>query len=164
MKKIMIFSFLLALVFFGCKSLDLFDEPTVILNKDEPVAYKGLDNNGLNLLAKIDVTNNDSMTIPRTNIDWKLYVMGESEPLTTGSLSKNDSIGKGQTVVLDVPVSISVQQLFQHAPALIGQYISGNRDLPYKIELGISFSVFPLFKISHAFSGTMPLPNPMQLF
>ena len=164
MRKVIFVSILLILVLCSCGSLSsLVDEPTVVLNRANPVAFKGFDSKGVNLEAKLDVTNNASIAIPRTNIDYELYVANYPNPFTSGSMEKTSSIGSGETITVDVPVAIGVQQLFQHGPSLIAKSLAGE-SVPYTIKMKIGFSVFPLISISREVKGEMPLPSPAQLF
>ena len=157
------FLFLLAFVLFGCKSAVSFTDPTVVLNAREPVTFKGLDSNGLNLLAKLDVTNNDSDTIPKTRIEWELFINDFSGSFTKGTLEKTSSIGGGETVTMDVPVNIGIQQLFQQGPSLITLYLSGVRELDYTLKMKISFPIPVLkhFGVTREVKGKMPLPSPV---
>ena len=161
MRKALLLFSLVVFVLFSCDTLGLLiNEPTVALNKKEPIKFMGPSSSGLelDLLVKLDVTNNASFAIPRTKIGWELFIMDDTESFTVGIVEKPDNIGSGQTVTLDVPVNIGAEQLFKHIGPLINKVIAGE-GIPYLIKLNIDFPIFPIPTITHEVEGEIPLSS-----
>ena len=162
MRKTIFLSLSLILVLCSCGSLDsLFDGPEVALHSAP--AFVGIDdNNAVKFLAKLDVTNHGSIAIPETDIKWKLFIfdLDSSAPFTEGVLHKNDSIGSGKTVTMEVPVSIDLMKLFEHAESIIIKAMAGEK-IPYAIKLDIDFPILPFVStITHEVKGEIPLRSP----
>ena len=89
---------------------------------------------GLDLIARVDVENPYSFDIPFPDIDWELFLNNSSFVL--GELTNNTSLGRGRTERVDIPFSLSYAGLYESFKS-----IWENKEMAYKIALGISFSI-----------------------
>jgi len=158
--KTIFVSITLLLFFCGCQSIpsipSLLQEPRVSINS---VNVAAVNISGVNLIANLDVENPNGFSLPMPKVDWVLFVNDSS--LTQGTLEENRTIGSRETVSLAVPVSVGTDQLIRTAGSLIGFFGSGSSELPYKIEMGLSFPIPLLENIVYplTYEGTLPIPS-----
>ena len=158
--KSAVFLFLLLLVFCGCQGMpsipSLFQEPKVSINS---VNVAGFNLSGLNLIANLDVENPNGFSVPMPKVDWVLFINNSS--LTQGTVEEDRTIGSREKISLAVPVSVGTDQIIRTVGSLIGFLGAGSRQLPYKIEMGISFP-FPLLEnivYPLTYEGVLPVPS-----
>ena len=160
MRKIVFLSFSLILVLCGgCQSFSslpsipsLFKEPSVSLTS---VDVAGVTLSGVNLIANVAVENPNAFSLPMPKVDWELFVTDNS--LAEGTVEEDRSIGGGEKLSLNIPISLGYDRLYRSASSILGSLASG--ELPYKVSMGLSFPI-PLlenkvYKLDY--SGQLPL-------
>ena len=159
MQKTIVISILLILVLCSCDVLDLLREQPDVEVKFKDLTPLGLNSNTntLDLLAKWDVTNKGSATIPRTKIDWKLYLNDYANHFAEGIPEVDTRIEGGETKTLDIPVNIGIQKIIEQGSSIIAGYYLGQRNVKYKIVMKISILNVPLIERSE--NGTFTLPS-----
>ena len=156
-RKIIVVSLLLILVLCSCDTLDLLREQPDVEVVFKDLTPLGLSNNGLDFLARLDVTNKGSATIPRTKIDWDLFLNDYSSPFANDSLDEGTRIEGGERKTLEVPVRVSTQKLLEQGPSIVARYLTGQRDVRYTLKMKISFLNISIMERSA--SGTTTLPS-----
>ena len=161
MRKIMLLSLSLLPVLCACSSFpslpsipSLFKEPNVSLNS---VDIAGVTVSGVNLIANVDVENPNSFTLPMPKVAWELFVTDAS--LAEGTVEEDRSIGSGEKITLNVPISLGYDRLYRSAGSIMGSLGSGSRELPYKIAMGLTFPI-PLLEnkvYNLDYEGNFPL-------
>jgi LEA14-like dessication related protein len=145
-------------VFVGCQSVApivapkigaIFSEPKLSINS---VDITGIDFKGVKLLARVNVENPNSFSIPLPKIDWELSV--NSSSFVNGSLENNDSIQSLGKAAIDIPLSLSYEGLYGSFSSLME-----TKEAAYDIALGLNFPI-PLiedktYKLD--FSGVLPM-------
>ena len=161
MRKTVFLLLLAPLILCGCQSFSslpsipsLFKEPNVSLDS---VDIAGVTLSGVNLIANVAVENLNSYPLPMPKVDWELFVTDAS--LAEGTVEEDRSIGSGEKLSLDIPISLGYDRLYRSAGSILGSLSSGSRELPYKIAMGLSFPI-PLlenkvYKLDY--SGLLPL-------
>ena len=158
MRKIIVASVLLIFVLCSCDILDLIrEQPEVeVVFKELTPLGLNFNNNTLDFLAKLDVTNKGSTAIPNTKIDWKLYLNDYTDPFAEDTPEINTRIEGGETKTLEVPVNIGIEKLWEQGPSILIRYLANQRDVDYKIVMKISFLNIPI--IERPEIGTFTLP------
>ena len=157
MRRAIIFLLSLILAFWGCQSFSsVIAEPRLFFNS---VDIAGINIEGVNLIANVDVENPNGFSIPMPNIDWELFINNAS--FTQGSMKDNKSIGSRERVTLALPLAVSYDGLYRSVTSLIESYGSGSPEAAYNIAMGISFPIpfieNKVYKLD--FSGALPLPQ-----
>jgi LEA14-like dessication related protein len=152
MKKLKYLAFLFLLPLTACQSFNsLVKEPVVSLNS---VEITGISFRGIDFIARVDVENPNSISIPLPKIDWELFV--NSSSFINGSLKKNETIKSGKKVTIDLPFGVTYEGLYKSVSSVIK-----TKEAAYDIALGVSFPIpiieSKVFKLS--FSGVLPLPE-----
>ena len=162
MRKLMLFSLSVVLVFSGCGAVaSMIDDPIVSFNSIN-LASPAWDSNGANLVANIDVENPNSFKLPMPKIDWKLYL--NDVFFTEDTLDKSDTgtkfIEAGDTINFDVPVKVAREELIDIILAFGPGFLLGNRNVDYRVDMEISFDYNLLrhFKYNRSHSGVLNIP------
>jgi len=134
----------------SCASLDgAVTEPSVSF---ENVSITGINLNSVNLNARIKIQNDNSFAIPFPEINWNFLVSDSS--FLTGVIRNNTRISARGSSMVDLPISVSYEGLFNTFAVLLN-----SDQAPYRIDLAVRFSIPMLenrtFNISH--SGNIPL-------
>ncbi|MDR1388650.1 MAG: LEA type 2 family protein [Treponema sp.] len=143
--------FLVILGFFaGCKTMSkLVSEPEISFNS---VSVRSLSFTGAAMLAKVNVVNNNSFSIPFPKVDWELFILNNS--LVTGTITNDTKIAAKSAAVVDIPFSVSYEELYKTIAAL-----SNAGEVPYTVNVDVRFPV-PVIEnktFSAGFSGVIPL-------
>jgi len=152
MKNLKYLVFLLVILITNCQSFNsIVQEPKLSLNS---VEITGINFNGVNLVAHVNVENPNAFSIPLPKIDWELFINTAS--FIQGTLKNDKTIKKQDTVTLDIPLSVSYDGLYNSVKSLIE-----SKEAAYHVALGITFPI-PLieskvYKLD--FSGVIPLPQ-----
>ena len=152
MKKLKYPAFLLAILITNCQSFNSFvQEPRLSFNSME---IAGINFNGVNLIAHVDVENPNAFSIPLPKIDWELFINTAS--FISGTLKNDKTLKKQETVTVDIPLSVTYEGLYKSISSLIATH-----EAAYHITLGISFPIpiieSKVYKLD--FSGVIPLPR-----
>ncbi|QQO11027.1 LEA type 2 family protein [Breznakiella homolactica] len=133
-----------------CQSLEgVFKEPKISFNSANITA---IDFNGIELLCRVNVENPNSYTIPFPEIDWDFAVNGND--FIRGTLENNGNIQARKTTVVDIPIAVTYEGLFNTFASLMGA-----DEVGYGVALGLRFPL-PILEsrtFSLDFSGTIPL-------
>jgi len=151
-KLVKIYSLLFGLALVGCQSAGPIltsIEPKVFFNS---MNITGIDFDGVGMVARVDVENTNVFSLPLPKIDWRLFI--NEAAFTQGTLLDNKSIsGHGRTT-LDIPFNIGYEGLYKSFSSIIGA-----KEVPYDIEMDISFPVpfisDKVYKLD--FSGVIPI-------
>ncbi|MDR0598887.1 MAG: LEA type 2 family protein [Treponema sp.] len=142
--------FLLVLAGDGCQSLGgLVSEPVISFHS---VSITGLSFTGAELLAKVNVKNDNSLTIPFPELDWEFLITGRS--FLAGTIKNDKKIAARSTTVVDVPFRVNYADLYR---IMTGLADAG--EVPYKVNVGARFPI-PLLEtktFKASFSGSIPL-------
>ena len=153
-KLLLVIAVFVALIVTSCNSLTnaagaIFEEPKLALSS---VDITGINFNSVNLLAKVDVENPNRFSIPLPKIDWELFV--NSSSFIQGSLENSSSLQSNNKTVLNVPFSLSYEELLGTFSSLLDK-----NEAAYDLKMGLSFP-FPLIKdkvYNLDFSGLIPM-------
>jgi len=135
-----------------CKALtDLVSEPAVSFDS---VSITGLSFTKADMKARIKVRNDNAVTIPFPEINWKLFV--SDTPFLNGTIEDDTEIAASQSTIVDIPFDVLYTGLFETIASVINDY-----EAPYRIDLAVIFNI-PLlgsetFNASH--KGSIPLPK-----
>ena len=159
MRKTLFLSLSLLLVLCGCDTLSSIPtsikQPIVSMTS---VDVAGASLSGVDLIANVTVENPNSFSLPMPKIDWELFVTDIS--FDTGTVEEDISIESGEEFTLPIPIFLGYDKVYASAGSIIGSLGSGARELPYTIEMGLTFTTVPLlankvFPLSK--TGTIPL-------
>jgi len=123
-------------------------EPDVSLKS---VEFSSIDFNGLTLLSKVDVKNDNSIDIPLPKIDWDLDVI--NSPFLNGVIQSNGSLKAKNSTEVEFPVSFNYVDLINAISAL------NNENAQYKIKMTAHIPIPELGDLSFPFEheGKIPL-------
>jgi LEA14-like dessication related protein len=133
-----------------CESLSsALREPVLSLNS---VDVAGIDFNGVDLVARVNVENPNGFSIPLPRIDWEFFLNDNS--FVSGNIKEDTVIKARKSTVVDVPLSLSYTNVFAAV-----QSVRNLTEAPYRIVLQAAFPI-PLiqekvFTFEH--SGNLPL-------
>jgi len=148
-----LFLLCLAFGFFACDSIPqvamVVKEPDVSLNS---VNITRISLSGVDMLARVDVENPNSFTIPLPKIDWELFV--NSSSFINGVVNNDKSLTRGEKVTLDLPLSVTYEGLYNSFKSLIE-----TKEAAYDIAMKLSFVLPVLGEKSYNldFSGALPI-------
>ena len=152
MKKLILPALPLMLVLTTCQTLSsIVREPSVFL-KSMDIA--GINLNGVDLIAHVNIENPNSFSIPMPKIDWELFL--NAAHFTQGTLKGGDTIRGNGSTTMALPLSFTYDGLYRSFASLVG-----TKEAAYKVALGVSFPL-PIIeeKIYNLdFSGILPLPQ-----
>jgi len=139
-----------------CKSVSkMITEPSVSF---ESVSVTGINFNGVDMKARINVQNGNSFSIPFPEINWNLFVANSS--FLSGVIKNNTKIAANGSTSVELPFTVSYEGLFKTAANLINA-----DEAAYRIDLAARFPVPVLdsktFNVS--FSGSLPMIKPPSL-
>jgi LEA14-like dessication related protein len=164
MRKTLFLSLSLVLVLCGCDILSSLSEiatsiKSPIVNMTS-VDVAGVTSSGVDLGARGVVKNQNTFDLPMPKIDWKLFITGNS--LAEGTKEDGRTVESGGKISLDIPIHLGYDKLLNAALAYIGSSSSIPRELPYTIEMGLTFTTIPAlankpFPLTR--SGTIPLSS-----
>jgi len=160
MKKLMflLIALFVLLTFTTCETLSsmgLMQEPVVSLNS---VDLTNISLNGVQLLAKVQIENPNSIEIPFPQTDWELFVNANS--FISGTIRNNERIRARGSTVVEVPVYLDYLGIFNSFTSLFG-----NRQFDYKTAFALTFNLPVLGEkvMNLAHDGTIPLPQLPQI-
>jgi len=162
-----------------CNTCDLFKEmvkaPELSLKS---VDFTKIDFNGLTLLSKVDVRNDNSIDIPLPKIDWDLHII--DNPFVNGIIQSEGSLKSRGSTEVEFPVSFTYVDLINAIVALTDDNAKykinmiahipvpqlGDMEWPFehegKIPLmrapDINFGTLPKLTITNS-GGLIPLPT-----
>ncbi|KAL0362757.1 UNVERIFIED_CONTAM: Desiccation protectant protein Lea14 [Sesamum calycinum] len=122
------------------------------------VDLKGLGFDGINLLAKVSVSNPYSVPIPIGEITYK--VKSAERLIASGSIPDPGSLKANGETVLDVAVKVAHSALVS-----LVRDIAGDWDVDYLLELGmiVDLPIVGQFTIPVSYKGEMKLPTFSEL-
>jgi LEA14-like dessication related protein len=150
MKKRNAAGLLALLLFAACQSIpDFINEPSVSLDS---VSFSAISFDSVDLVALVNVKNDNPFTIPFPEIDWNLFVADES--FTRGTVSNKQKLEANSLTPVEIPISVAYKRLYSVMTALLDA-----DEAPYRIELGARFDVPVLGdkRFSTDFSGIIPM-------
>lgn len=99
--------FLLCLNFFSCRSFRAaFRQPVVSLRS---VDISSINLEGIQLLCTLEVENPNLFSLPFPEIDWSLFINGNS--FLSGILAEGDAISPGSIRILNIPLNLTYTAL-----------------------------------------------------
>ena len=115
------------------------------------VDFTNIDFEGLTLLSKIDIQNDNSVTIPLPKIDWDLNII--DNPFVNGIIQSNGALKSRGSTEVQFPVSFTYKNLIDTIIALTDE------NAKYKINMIAHIPVPQLGDMSWPFSheGKVPL-------
>jgi LEA14-like dessication related protein len=138
------------LLFGTCETLkELVKEPAVSFNS---VSLEGLSFDGANMLAKINIQNDNAISIPFPELDWEFFVKDAS--FLKGTVKNDRKIAANSTTVVDIPFTVPYKGLYDTVTGL------GNaNEAPYKVKVGARFPIPGIDgkTFTNEFGGTIPL-------
>ncbi|MDR2211363.1 MAG: LEA type 2 family protein [Spirochaetaceae bacterium] len=138
------------LVLGTCETVSgLVSEPGVSFNS---VSLRGLRFSGADMLAKINVQNDNSFAIPFPEVDWELFVSGNA--FLSGTVKNSRKIAPRSTTVVEIPFSVPYEGLYKTMSNLINA-----GEAPYTVKVGVRFPI-PVVEnktFRAEFGGTIPL-------
>jgi LEA14-like dessication related protein len=145
-------AFIFAVIFISgtCTTISgVVSEPGVSFNS---VSLKGLSFSGVDMLAKVNVRNDNSFSIPLPELDWELFIAGGS--FLKGTIKNSGKISARSTTVIEIPFSVPYEGLYKTMANLLQA-----DEVAYKINTGLRFPLPVVenktFRVE--FSGTIPL-------
>jgi LEA14-like dessication related protein len=139
-----------ALLTGACQTVsNLVSEPSVSFNS---VSITGLGFDGANLLAKVNVQNDNPFSIPLPEIDWNFFVSNNS--FLTGTIKSNGKIAANGSSIVEIPFKVPYEGLYNTVSSL-----QDTDEAPYRIDLGARFPI-PVIQnktFTTSFSGSLPM-------
>jgi LEA14-like dessication related protein len=138
------------LLFSTCETLkELVKEPAVSFNS---VSLTGLSFDGASMLAKINIQNGNSVSIPFPELDWEFFIKESS--FLNGTVKNDKKIAANSTTVVDIPFNVPYKGLYDTVTGLLNA-----NEAPYKVKLGARFPIPGIESktFSNEFSGSIPL-------
>jgi LEA14-like dessication related protein len=139
-----------ALLTGACETVsNLVSEPSLSFNS---VAVTGLGFDGVDLLAKLTVQNDNPFSIPLPEIDWNFFVANNS--FLTGTVKNNNKIAANSSSIVEIPFKVPYEGLYNTVSNLLD-----TDEAPYRIDLGARFPI-PVIRdktFTTSYSGTLPM-------
>jgi len=134
----------------------LVEEPTVSFDN---ISLTGLNFTSAEMMTRINIQNNNDISIPFPEINWSLFIADEL--LTSGIVPKGTEIAANDSTTTDLPFSVPYEGLYNTIKTLL----SDDDETPYRIDLSVSFSLPVLGKktFEKSFDGIIPLPKLPEL-
>jgi LEA14-like dessication related protein len=133
-----------------CGSLpSVVSEPVISF---ESVSLTGLIFSGINMIAKVKVQNNNAISIPFPEINWRLSVIDNS--FIDGVIKNNNKIAAKASTIVDIPFKVEYEGLYQAISGLLN-----SDEAPYRLDLSALFNLPVLGSktLSASFSGSIPM-------
>jgi len=128
---------------------DTVKKPEVTLKS---VDFSNIDFNGLTLLSKVSVKNDNSIDIPLPKIDWDLNVV--NNPFINGIIQSNGSLKSRQSTDVEFPVSFTYANLIKVITSLT------DNNAMYKMKMTANIPVPGLGDLSWGpfeYEGKIPI-------
>jgi LEA14-like dessication related protein len=123
--------------------------PEVML---ESIDFSEIDFRGLTLLSKVNVRNTNTFDIPLPKIDWKLFVIDETNLFAEGSIESDGSIRSNMSTIVEFPVRFTYLDM-------VNTIVNLNDDnARYKIKLTVHILVPGLGDMSLPFEHEGKIP------
>ena len=144
-----------ALVVTACKTMpDLVSEPAVSFDS---VSFKSIRFDGVDMLAKINVENDNPFPIPLPGLDWELFVA--DEPVLKGTVEnaaeqRGTTLSANATTGVDIPFTVPFESIYSAVTQL-----TDADEAPYKVRIGARFPIPVLGEKTFTadFEGFLPL-------
>ena len=140
----------LAALVLSCASLSkIISEPKISFDS---VKFTGLNFTGINMLAKVKIQNDNPISIPFPEINWKLFVIDNS--FLDGVIKNNNKIAANASTMVDVPFTINYEGLYKTISGLIS-----SDEAPFRLDLAALFNIPVLGTktLNTSFNGSIPL-------
>jgi LEA14-like dessication related protein len=140
----------------ACASLSsLFKEPALSLKS---VDIAGIDFTGADLVCHVNVDNPNSFTIPFPRIDWEFFINANS--FVSGAVSNSESIKARQTTVVDVPVSVTWEGLYNTFRSL-----RDTEEADFRVDMAATFDIPVIGDKTWNFTagGKLPVLRPPKI-
>jgi LEA14-like dessication related protein len=134
----------------SCQSFSsILSEPKLSIKS---VDLAGINFNGVDLIANVNVENPNSFPIPLPNINWELFI--DNASLVQGIVTSSQSIQSRATTTMNIPLNLSYEGLFTTVSSLLNA-----NETAYNIAMGISFPIpFLESKVYNLdFAGILPI-------
>ena len=133
-----------------CKTLpNVINEPVVSFDS---VSMAGLSFNGIDMIARVKVQNDNSFSIPFPEITWNLFVVDSA--FLNGVIKNNNKIAAKGSAIVEIPFSINYEGLYKAVTGLLN-----SDEASYRIDLGARFPL-PILEnktFSTSFNGSIPM-------
>jgi len=126
---------------------DTVKKPEVTLKS---VDFTNIDFNGLTLLSKVSIKNDNSVDIPLPKIDWDLNVV--NNPFINGIIQSNGSLKSRQSTDVEFPVSFTYANLIKVITSLT------DNNAMYKMKMTAHIPVPVLGDLSWSFEHEGKIP------
>jgi LEA14-like dessication related protein len=151
-KKPFVFALLVlfSLVFAACRSFtSTMKEPVLSLNS---LDLADINFTGVDMVARINVENPNSYSIPFPRLDWEFFINADS--FIRGTVESGNTLKARQSTVVDVPFSLTYEGIYNTFRSIRG---AGEAD--YVLTLGATFPIPLIQDKTYAlrFSGVLPL-------
>ena len=150
MKKHNAAGLLSVLLFAACQTIpDAVKEPSVSLDS---VSFSSITFDSIDMVALVNVKNDNPFTIPFPEIDWNLFVADES--FTTGTIKNKQKLGANSLTPVEIPFSVAYKRLYS-----VIKTLADADEAPYRIKVGARFAIPVLGekRFSTDFSGSIPM-------
>lgn len=133
-----------------CESLpNVMSEPLVSFDS---VKMTGLNFNGIEMMAKVKVQNNNVISLPFPEINWKLFVIDSS--FINGVVKNDKKIAANASTIVDIPFTINFEGLYNTVTGLLN-----SDEAPFRLDLSAVFNL-PILgskTFDTSFNGSIPM-------
>ena len=133
-----------------CETLpNVINEPLVSFDS---VRMTGLSFSGIEMMAKVKVQNNNAISIPFPEINWKLFVIDNS--FIDGVIKNNKKIAANASTIVDIPFKVDYEGLYQAVSGLLN-----SDEAPFRLDLSAIFNlpVLGAKTLDTSFNGSIPM-------
>jgi LEA14-like dessication related protein len=137
-------------IILSCPSMpSIVSEPLVSFDS---VSLTGISFSGIDMKARIKIQNNNALSIPFPEINWKLSVTDTD--FLDGVIKKGTKIAANASTVVELPFTVGYEGLYQVVSGLLS-----SDEAPYRIDLAARFPL-PVLEnktFSTSFNGSIPM-------
>jgi LEA14-like dessication related protein len=134
----------------ACQTVsNLVNEPSLSFDS---VSLTGLGFDGAELLAKVNVENDNPFSIPLPELDWNFFVANNS--FLKGTVKSSGKIAANGSSVLEIPFTVPYEGLYNTISSL-----KDTDEAPYRLDLGARFPL-PVIRdktFNASYSGSLPM-------
>ena len=137
-------------IILSCPSLPkVISEPKISFDS---VKMTGLNFSGINMMARIKIQNDNAVSIPFPEINWKLFVIDNS--FLTGLIKNDTKIAANDSTMVDLPFTINYEGLYKTVSGLLS-----SDEAPYRLDLSALFNIPVLGAktLNTSFNGSIPM-------
>jgi len=138
-----------------CEALGLGSKPAVSF---ENVSIEGLTFDKANMMAYINVQNDNSIEIPFPEINWALSIadVNPGESFVRGAIQAGTTIAARSSTIAKLPFDVFYLKLYD-----VVKKLADDDEAPYRIDLDVTFDMPVMGSKTFAtkFDGKIPLPK-----